>query len=103
MYKIFKAILIFNFSLLIINSVDAQFTHQDTLRGSNGPGRDWWDVLVYKIYVIPDYDTKSILGRCEITFSVTKQSKPNLMQIDLQQPLVIDSVFLDWNKVKTTR
>jgi len=101
--KIFKAILIFNCSLLIINSVNAQFTHQDTLRGSNGPGRNWWDVLVYKIYVIPDYDTKSILGRCEISFSVTKKSNTNLMQIDLQQPLIIDSVFLDWKKLKTTR
>src|SRR4030095_1800880 len=57
----------------------------------------------YKIYVIPDYDAKSILGRCEITFSVTKQSNSNLMQIDLQQPLVIDSVLLDWKKLKTTR
>ena len=103
MNKIFKAILIFNFSLLIINSSIAQFTHQDTLRGSNGPGRDWWNVLAYKIYVIPDYDAKSILGRCEITFAVTKQSKSNLMQIDLQQPLLVDSVLLDWKKVKTTR
>ena len=103
MKKIFKAIGIFIFSLLIINSASAQFTHQDTLRGSNGPGRDWWNVLVYKIYVAPDYNAKSILGRCEITFNVTKQSKSNLMQIDLQQPLVIDSVFLDLKKLKTTR
>jgi len=101
--KILKTIIIFNCSLLIINSVNAQFTHQDTLRGSNGPGRDWWDVLAYKIYVIPDYDAKSILGRCEITFAVTKQSKTNLMQIDLQQPLVIDSILLDWKKLNTTR
>jgi len=103
MNKIFRAILIFNFSLLIINSVNAQFTHQDTLRGSNGPGRDWWNVLVYKIYVIPDFDTKSIVGRCEITFSATKANKTNLMQIDLQQPLIIDSVFLDLKKMPTTR
>ena len=103
MKKIFKAIILFNFSLLIINSINAQFTKQDTLRGSNGPGRDWWDVLAYKIYVIPDYDAKSILGRCEITFSVTVQNNTNLMQIDLQQPLIIDSVFLDRKKLKTTR
>ena len=103
MTRIFKAILIFNFSLLIVNSVNAQFTRQDTLRGSNGPGREWWNVLVYKIYVIPDFDSKSIIGRCEITFSVTKLSKQNLMQIDLQLPLVIDSVLLDWKKLPTTR
>ena len=103
MNKILRAILIFNFSLLTINSVTAQFTRQDTLRGSNGPGRDWWNVLVYKIYVIPDYDAKSIVGRCEITFNVTKLNKQNRMQIDLQQPMIIDSVFLDSKKVPTTR
>ncbi len=99
MKKIFKAILIFNFSLLIINSVNAQFTKQDTLRGSNGPGRDWWDVIVYKINVAPDFDTKSIIGSNEITFKVTKQPKKGMMQIDLQQPLSIDNVFLDGKKI----
>ena len=99
MYKIFKAILIFNFSLLIINSVNAQFTHQDTLRGSNGQGRDWWDVMTYKIQVTPDYNTKSITGSNEITFKVTKQPKNGMMQIDLQQPLSIDKILLDDKKI----
>ncbi|HMK19230.1 MAG TPA: M1 family metallopeptidase [Chitinophagaceae bacterium] len=99
MYKILKAILIFNFSLLIINSVNAQFTHQDTLRGSNGQGRDWWDVMTYKIQVTPDYNTKSITGSNEITFKATKQPKNGMMQIDLQQPLSIDNVFLGGKKI----
>jgi len=99
MYKIFKAILILNFSLLNINSVNAQFTHQDTLRGSNGQGRDWWDVMTYKIQVTPDYNSKSITGSNEITFKVTKQPKNGMMQIDLQQPLSIDNVFLDGKKI----
>jgi aminopeptidase N len=99
MNKIFKAILIFNFSLLSINSGNAQFTKQDSLRGSNGPGRDWWNVVVYKINVTPDFDTRSITGSNEITFKVAKQPKNGLMQIDLQQPLSIDNVFLDGNKI----
>ncbi|HEY5966633.1 MAG TPA: M1 family peptidase, partial [Chitinophagaceae bacterium] len=99
MKKLFKAILIFNFSLLSIYSVSAQFTHQDTLRGSNGPGRDWWDVMTYKIQVTPDYNTKSITGSNEITFKVKKQPKNGMMQIDLQQPLTIDNVFLDGKKI----
>jgi aminopeptidase N len=103
MNKIFKAILIFNFSLLIINSVNAQFTHQDTLRGSNGPGRDWWDVVVYKINVTPDFDTRSITGSNEITFKVTKQPKNGIMQIDLQPPLSIDNVFLDGKKISKVK
>ena len=100
MKKILQAIIIFNCSLLLINSVNAQFTHQDTLRGTNGQGRDWWDVMVYKIYVQPDYNLKSISGWNEISFKVTKTSKSNLMQIDLQQPLLIDSVSLDGKKIK---
>ncbi|HKC37343.1 MAG TPA: M1 family metallopeptidase, partial [Chitinophagaceae bacterium] len=99
MKKIFKIIIIFNCSLLIINSVDAQFTHQDTLRGSNGPGRDWWNVIAYKIYVQPDFNLKSITGWNEISFKVTKANKNNLMQVDLQQPLSIDSILLDEKKI----
>jgi len=101
--KIFKAILIFNCSLLIINSINAQFTHQDTLRGSNGPGRDWWDVITYKINVKPDFNTKSIIGSNEITFKVTKQPKNGLLQIDLQQPLSIDKIFLDDKKISKVK
>ena len=99
MKKIFKAILIFNFSLLIINSINGQFTHQDTLRGSNGPGRNWWDVMTYKIEVIPDYDAKSITASNEITFKVSKQPANGTMQIDLQQPLTIDNILLDGKPV----
>jgi aminopeptidase N len=98
--KILQAIIIFNCSLLLINSVDAQFTHQDTLRGTNGQGRDWWDVMAYKIYVQPDYNLKSISGWNEISFKVSKTSKGNLMQVDLQQPLLIDSISLDGKKIK---
>jgi aminopeptidase N len=99
MNKIFKAILIFNCSLLFINSVIAQFTHQDTLRGTNGPGRDWWDVMAYKIEVTPDFESKSIVGSNEIIFKVTQESKNGIMQIDLQRPLIIDNILLDGKPV----
>jgi len=99
MNKIFKAIIIINFSFLILNSLNAQFTHQDTLRGSNGQGRDWWNVLAYKINVTPDFNTKSISGSNEITFKVTKKPKNGKMQIDLKQPLSIDNVFLDGKQI----
>ena len=29
----------------------ARFTHADTLRGSNGPGRSWWDATFYDLQV----------------------------------------------------
>src|SRR6187455_740004 len=103
MYKIFKAILILNFSLLIINSVNAQFTHQDTLRGSNGPGRDWWDVKKYSISIQPDYANKSIKGSNEIEFYVMKAGSDKLIQIDLQQPMEIQTATLDNQKIEVIK
>ena len=78
----------------MINSGNAQFTHQDTLRGSNGPGRDWWDVLRYNITVTPDYIKKEIQGQVFIDFK-TKATGKKIMQIDLQAPMIIDKVIFD--------
>jgi aminopeptidase N len=69
------------------------FTHQDTLRGSIGTGRDWWDVTKYEIQVTPDYITKTIKGSNTINFKwLTTYPKSGYMQIDLQQPMILDSI-----------
>jgi aminopeptidase N len=65
------------------------FTHDDTLRGSIGPGREWWDVLKYDIYAKFNYSDSSITGCNYITYRVVKDQ--NYMQIDLQKPMLIDS------------
>ncbi|MBI1344205.1 MAG: M1 family peptidase [Terrimonas sp.] len=70
-----------------------QFTRQDTLRGSNGPGRNWWDVLRYDITVKPDYASKTIEGAVTLRFKVTGAGKQ--MQIDLQEPMKLKSVSCD--------
>ncbi|MEI9810542.1 MAG: M1 family metallopeptidase [Bacteroidota bacterium] len=85
----FKAIGIFSF-LLACNISSAQYTHQDTLRGSITRERAWWDVLKYDISVQPDYTSKTITGITKIQFKVLKAG--NLMQVDLQEPMVIDSI-----------
>src|ERR1044071_4497821 len=72
------------------------FTHQDTLRGSITPERAWWDATWYGITVTPDFNTKSIRGIVDINFKVLTAGK--LMQIDLQQPLEIESVV--WQHYK---
>jgi len=69
-----------------------QFTRQDTLRGSITPERAWWDVLRYDVQVTPDYATKTIQGKNRLTIRVLKPY--NKMQIDLQEPMIIDSIFL---------
>ena len=71
------------------------FTSQDTLRGTITPGRAWWDLASYKIYVVPDYRSKTISGRNEISFDVNNDGKNKKMQIDLQQPMMIDSIVFN--------
>lgn len=72
-----------------------QFTHQDTLRGTIGPERSWWDVLHYDINVTPDYNKESISGKTIIQYKVVQENHSPYMQIDLQQPLTIDELFYD--------
>ena len=77
------------------------FTRQDTLRGSITPERAWWNVVSYNIYVDPDYKTKSIKGWNQISFDITRDSRNRKMQIDLQQPMLIDSIIFNNKKIKT--
>jgi aminopeptidase N len=88
-----------NFIFFIVHSSLAQplnkkkeFTYQDTLRGSNGPGRAWWNVLHYDIMVKPDYINKKIEGYNVIEFDTKNYPEVPTMQIDLQEPMLIDSI-----------
>jgi aminopeptidase N len=79
------------------------FTHADTLRGNLGPERTWWDVMRYDITVQPDYLAKSAHGSNRITYRVVDKHQP-AMQLDLQEPLHIDSVvFNDHQRLPFTR
>lgn len=69
------------------------FTHADTLRGTLGPARDWWDVTFYDLHVRVSVEDRSISGWNGITYRVTKPG--DLLQIDLQEPLVVDSIVSD--------
>lgn len=66
------------------------FTHADTLRGSNGIYRQQWNVLHYDITVEPDYNNKTIEGKNTMHFF---DNGAKLMQIDLQEPMILDSVI----------
>ncbi|MFL5753842.1 MAG: M1 family metallopeptidase, partial [Bacteroidia bacterium] len=74
------------------------FTHADTLRGSIGPGRDWWDVTHYDIHAAFNFADSTISGNCTISFRALRAK--SLMQIDLQEPLVIDSCILLYGENK---
>lgn len=68
----------------------ASFDRADSLRGSIGPERAWWDVTYYDITVKPDIPARTIAGTTIIAFSAI--AKGHRMQIDLQQPLIVDSI-----------
>ncbi len=97
-YRNVRSVILCSFSLLFMQQhVSAQllqnkevYTMEDTLRGSLNANRDWWDVLRYEIEVKPDIEKKEIEGKVKIYFKTKRNAKR--MQVDLQQPLIVDSV-----------
>jgi aminopeptidase N len=97
MKQVLKAITFFIFYFLLFNYAQAQalrarqqLTHADTLRGTYGPSRDWWNVLKYDLHVKFNIADSTISGYNVISFKTLK--KPNEMQIDLQEPMILDSI-----------
>jgi aminopeptidase N len=77
------------------------FTHADTLRGSNGPARAWWDASFYDLHVRVMPSDSTIRGYNAITYRVLKPAQE--MQIDLQEPMVADSFVQDGRVLQTRR
>jgi aminopeptidase N len=97
-----KLITILTGCLLSANALFA-FNRQDTLRGSNGRGRDWWDVQHYKLEFSIDTAARTISGSNTIQFKVLGKERDS-MQIDLQEPMILDSVLLvDNSKINFSR
>jgi len=84
-------------ALLTVAQDTTRYTRADTLRGSNGPARVWWDVQFYDLHVSVNPGDSSISGWNRITYRVL-QPAPE-MQIDLQPPLVVDSIVQDRRKL----
>lgn len=68
------------------------FTRTDTLRGTLGPARAWWDVTFYDLHVRVQPGDSSLAGRNAITYRAVAGGRE--MQIDLQPPMELDSVVL---------
>jgi aminopeptidase N len=71
------------------------FSHADTLRGSNGPARAWWDAQFYDLHVTVNPQDSTIRGWNAITYRVLAQAPSREMQIDLQVPMQVDSIVQD--------
>ncbi|RBL90583.1 M1 family metallopeptidase [Chitinophaga flava] len=93
----------FCMALLVSFTVSAQqhFTKADTLRGTITPERAWWDVTSYDLHVHVNMDDSTFSGFNTITYKVLKPD--STMQIDLQEPMVIDSILQDKQSLSFTR
>jgi aminopeptidase N len=75
-------------------AVKPTYTKADSLRGTLNKERTWWDVQRYELSFKPDFASKTIAGDNVIAYKVVKANAGDIkMQIDLQEPLIIDSVL----------
>ena len=99
-----KCLFLITAGLFVSHSLWAQtrrqtFTRLDTLFGSNTPQRAWWDVEHYDIIITPDYATKTIQGKTTIRYMVITDQPHPYLQIDLQAPMKIDSIFYNGDPI----
>jgi aminopeptidase N len=90
---------------LVPTSAEAQrgqrFTRTDTLRGFNTPERAWWDATFYDLHVRVNPKDSTISGYNGISYRALRPSRD--LQIDLQQPLIVDSVMQGRTKLAARR
>jgi len=78
------------------------YTHADSLRGSlTSPARTWWDVQFYDLHVTISPADSSIRGYNGIAYRVLRPARE--LQIDLQQPLEVDSMVQEGRRVAYRR
>lgn len=96
------AILFFSISASAqILTEERTFTRQDTLRGSIGPERAWFDVTYYDLNLKLVPEKQYIEGYNEVTFTVLE--KHPVMQLDLFEELEIGKVVYQGNNLEFER
>ena len=91
-------LIVFFFGLGVLSGQN--FTKQDTLRGSITPERAWWDLNYYDLNVKVEPSQKFISGHNVVRYKVLEEAQT--LQIDLQEPMKINSVSQDGKKLKFT-
>ncbi|HEX5869075.1 MAG TPA: M1 family metallopeptidase, partial [Longimicrobium sp.] len=88
-------------ALIVCPAAQAQpFTRADSLRGSIGPARAWWDVAFYDLSLSVNPADSSVAGSNGITYRVLQPATE--MQIDLQR-LEVDSIVQDGRRLRHRR
>ncbi|MFT5884266.1 MAG: aminopeptidase N [Arcticibacterium sp.] len=86
--KILKLTLILSLTALLGH---AQYSHEDSLKGSITPERAWWDLKYYDLSVEVDIENRFFKGKNTILYQAV--DKGQTLQIDLQAPMKITSVM----------
>ncbi|MGZ3920944.1 MAG: M1 family metallopeptidase [Bacteroidia bacterium] len=94
-----KSLFIFLTVCASIN-VFGQYSKGDSLRGTVNENRSWWDVQRYDLKVNVNIAEQKIKGSNVIAFKTISAQKK--FQIDLQEPLQVDSVLFHSVKCKWT-
>ncbi len=84
------------FSFLVSNSQN-KYMHEDSLKGKVSKEREWWNVLHYDLWVTFNPKDSTIIGYNVISYQIL--SSYNKMQLDLMEPLVIDSIIQENKKL----
>lgn len=79
----------------------AEFSRQDTLRGSITKERGWWDLTYYHLQVTVHISDSSISGSNVVKYKVLETYQS--MQIDLQEPMDISRITQDGNELEFKR
>lgn len=85
----------------MVQAQNRTFTHQDTLRGSITPERVWWDLKYYHLDIAVNPADSTLKGRNTIRYQVIEPMQ--VIQVDLQEPMVISKVSQDNKSVQLTR
>lgn len=80
------------FLLFVFQGIGQNATKADSLRGGVTPERAWWNLQHYTLKVKINPQEKTIIGSTQIRFQVLSE-KNKKMQIDLQEPMQIDSIL----------
>ena len=92
------------FFAVCIGTIRAQapaYTHADSLKGGISKERAWWDVLHYDLHVAFHPEDSSIAGYNKMLYRVLEPY--SVMQVDLIEPMMIDSVVQDGKAHKWSR
>jgi aminopeptidase N len=75
----------------------------EELRGGNGVGRNWWNLEHYNLSVDFDIVNKQISGNNQITLRTIEAVENPIFQLDLQEPMILDSIFIFQHELLTQK